>query len=266
MRRAALLTLSGLAVLFCAGVVAQVFLAGLGLLVDPSYLAWHATFVHLLEGVLLLMLVVGVVSRAGVVALASTVGLFVLIGAQYALIHGLSGPFRALHAVNAFALFALAWLIAKVAARRGWSPASQVPAARNARVDAILATAVVLVALASVGIAGALSGERADVIGGDLSADNGALSAEGPAAVSPEPDSAMGSEVYARHCSGCHGANGEGRVGPRLVGNRALADRSFVVRRVTEGEGIMPPFERSLSAEQIGAVADHVRSSWGNDY
>src|SRR5690606_30568254 len=102
-----------------AGVVAQEFLAGLGLLVDPGHLSWHATFVHLLEGLLLVMLVLGFSARIGWGPLALTVGLFVLIASQYALIHGLTGPFRALHAVNSFALFVLAWQIAKGAATRG---------------------------------------------------------------------------------------------------------------------------------------------------
>ena len=43
------MALTALAALVCSAVVTQVFLAGLGLLVDPSYLAWHSSFVHLIE-------------------------------------------------------------------------------------------------------------------------------------------------------------------------------------------------------------------------
>lgn len=254
-RRPALLAFSGLAVLFCAGVIAQVFLAGLGLLVDPAYLSWHSMFVHLLEGLLLIMLVLGVIARAGWRPLALTVGLYALIAAQYAFIHGLTGPFRALHAVNAFALFVVSWQIAKQAAARGWFATLPNGANALARVNTVLATAVLLVAVASVALAGSLNDGRG-------STNAAAASAELPSAAM----AAEGERVYAQNCAACHGDTGQGRVGPALAGNDDLANRSSVIERVTDGSGIMPPFESSLSPAQIEAVVLHVRSSWGNDF
>lgn len=245
---------SGLAVLFCAGVVAQVFLAGLGLLVDPGYLAWHSTFVHLLEGLLVLLVGVGLAARAGARVLALTVGLYVLIAAQYAFIHALSGPFRALHAVNAFALFVVSWQIAKDAAHRGWSVASAGKPRGATGLDALLGAAVLLVAVASIAVPGTMNSDA-----------NAVLEVDRLTSVSTS-SATDGAQVYTENCSGCHGERGGGRVGPALAGNSELADREFVVERISHGGGIMPPFEHSLSAAQIAAVADHVRASWGNGF
>lgn len=276
--RAALRVFTALAVMFCSGVVAQVFLAGLGLLVDASYLAWHSTFVHLLEGLLLLMVVVGLLARAGGRALALTVGLYVLIAAQYAFIHGLEGPFRALHAVNALALFVVGWQVAKAAAHRGWSIVDGEGHHRSARLDALLGSAVLLVAVASIAVAGTMSSgadpvaESSGTLGSITNSAVGSRAAGSQEARRSEPAgagavaNALGEQVYAENCSGCHGGRGQGRVGPALAGNDALADREFVVERVSEGGGIMPPFAGSLSAAQIAAVVDHVRASWGNGF
>src|SRR5690606_38308666 len=110
-----LFALATLAAGVCAAVVAQVFLAGLGLLVDPRYLAWHSSFVHVIEVAALALLALGMASRVGGLA-ALSVAPFVLTGAQYALIHGFDGPVRALHAVNAFAVFGASWALARRAA------------------------------------------------------------------------------------------------------------------------------------------------------
>ena len=257
-RRPALLIFSGLATLFCAGVVAQVFLAGLGLLVDPSYLRWHTTFVHLLEGLLLVLLVLGVSARAGWHSVALVLGLYLLIGAQYAFIHGLSGPFRALHAVNSFALFVIAWQLAKDAATRGWGLRHNAGQRLQARVNFFVATAVLLVAVASVAVAGTL--------GEDPGTNSGVLQGSDTTVADEEQRSVAGAAVFAANCSGCHGERGQGRVGPALAGNDGLADRAMVVERVSRGSGIMPAFEGSLSSAQIEAVVDYLRSSWGNDF
>jgi mono/diheme cytochrome c family protein len=74
-----------------------------------------------------------------------------------------------------------------------------------------------------------------------------------------------GAQVFATvGCSACHGANGEGGIGPALAGNADLANAALVINQVLVGGGIMPPFGAQLTDDQIAAVANYVRTSWGN--
>lgn len=88
-----------------------------------------------------------------------------------------------------------------------------------------------------------------------------------------------GARVYAQHCAQCHGEQGEGEPGAflPLAGNRAvqLADPTNVLRVVLQGGYLpatagnprphgMPPFQHLLGDEDIAAVVNFVRGSWGN--
>ena len=50
----------------------------------------------------------------------------------------------------------------------------------------------------------------------------------------------------------------------------AVSDQScqviHVVAQIVLGRGQMPPFGNRLSDEQIAAVAQYIRNSWGNDF
>jgi mono/diheme cytochrome c family protein len=73
-----------------------------------------------------------------------------------------------------------------------------------------------------------------------------------------------GAQIFATAgCSACHGANGEGGVGPAFANNADLADAAAVLRQIIRGGGIMPPFG-TLTDDQIAAVANHIRNSFGN--
>jgi quinol---cytochrome-c reductase cytochrome c subunit len=64
-----------------------------------------------------------------------------------------------------------------------------------------------------------------------------------------------GGAVFAANCAGCHGARGEGYVGPPL----AAAGFSSLVQSMVEQGGInMPPFGEVLSGQDITKVADYV--------
>jgi hypothetical protein len=107
-----------LAGLFTLGVVIMVFLAGLGVLVSPSYFVWHETFSHVIEFVPVLMLLVGFFAKLRWQTLALTALLFALFMLQYVFLYlmpqlGLM-PLRALHAVNALALFSLSSHLRKI--------------------------------------------------------------------------------------------------------------------------------------------------------
>lgn len=98
------------------------------------------------------------------------------------------------------------------------------------------------------------------------------------AAAKPEEAPADGAALFATNCSACHQAEGQGVQGqfPPLAGNPDLfLERLFPAYVVVHGlegaidvrgktyNGQMPSFSY-LKDEEIAAVIDFVRSSWGN--
>lgn len=77
-----------------------------------------------------------------------------------------------------------------------------------------------------------------------------------------------GQDLYEHNCSGCHGHDGEGNVGPQLAGNDFVSRNGAIITQILEGneDHGMPPFDGRLTAEQIAAIATYVRNSWGNAY
>lgn len=97
-----------------------------------------------------------------------------------------------------------------------------------------------------------------------------------PAALSVEQ---LGAQVFSNNCAVCHQANGKGlpNVFPPLAGNPVvLADDPTehiqIVLHGTQGKPIngvtyaaqMPGWASQLSDEEIAAVINHERTSWGN--
>ena len=98
----------------------------------------------------------------------------------------------------------------------------------------------------------------------------------------PEPSKSvmeLGRSVYAKHCASCHGDAGEGQAPgfSPLAGNRAvtLPQADNVVQMVLHGGYLpatqgnprplgMPPFQQSLSLDEVAAVSTYIRNSWGN--
>ncbi|UCG96249.1 MAG: cytochrome c [Burkholderiales bacterium] len=71
-------------------------------------------------------------------------------------------------------------------------------------------------------------------------------------------------EVAKPPCGLCHvlaAAGTTGRIGPSLDELKPDADR--VARAVKQGVGVMPPFEESLTDEQIAAIARYVARASG---
>jgi mono/diheme cytochrome c family protein len=76
-----------------------------------------------------------------------------------------------------------------------------------------------------------------------------------------------GAEIYKQNgCVVCHGGLGTGGFGPRLSGDPMLAISPFVVAQILIGRGQMPPYGDKLSDSQIAAVAQYIRTNWGNDF
>lgn len=87
-----------------------------------------------------------------------------------------------------------------------------------------------------------------------------------------------GSSLYATHCQACHQQNGEGLAGafPPLKGSKiVLADSidlyiEIIMKgysaRASEGFGVMPAVgdNANLTPEEVAAIANHERTSWGN--
>jgi cytochrome c551 len=69
-------------------------------------------------------------------------------------------------------------------------------------------------------------------------------------------DAAAGEQVFADNCSGCHGLSGTGaNGGPTLVN---ADEPAAVLVQVRNGGGGMPPFEGTLSDQEIQDVAAYV--------
>ncbi len=76
----------------------------------------------------------------------------------------------------------------------------------------------------------------------------------------------QGAAIYSTHCASCHGAEGEGGVGPTLIDSSLLASSDRAIRLVINGGHIMPPFGSLLDDEQIANVLTYARNTWGNEF
>ncbi len=84
-----------------------------------------------------------------------------------------------------------------------------------------------------------------------------------------------GTTLYMNTCAACHQQTGKGLVGafPPLAGSPIVnnEDPELMIRIILQGYdartdyGVMPPFASQLNDAEIAAIANHERSSWGND-
>ena len=77
----------------------------------------------------------------------------------------------------------------------------------------------------------------------------------------------LGKDVFLSKavCSACHtlaDAGSSGDIGPNL--NEIRPDKMRVINTVTNGIGVMPPYEDQLTLEEIEAVAHYVSISATN--
>ncbi len=78
----------------------------------------------------------------------------------------------------------------------------------------------------------------------------------------PGAETEQGAEVYASNCAACHGAELEGGIGPALgagSGAAAMTDEDLT-GVITGGEGAMPGFGSTLTAEEIAGAVAFLRS------
>lgn len=84
-----------------------------------------------------------------------------------------------------------------------------------------------------------------------------------------------GEKLYMNTCAACHQQSGKGLVGafPPLEGSSIVLDEDpeLMLQVILAGYdarsdyGVMPPFAAQLNDEEIAAIANHERTSWGND-
>jgi mono/diheme cytochrome c family protein len=97
--------------------------------------------------------------------------------------------------------------------------------------------------------------------------------AAGPSATLP-PE-ANGAALYGNYCARCHGNNGEGVTNnfPNLAHNQSTWDgpADNVISMILGGyapwhanQSSMPAFGQTLSDDEIAAIANYIRTSWGN--
>lgn len=97
--------------------------------------------------------------------------------------------------------------------------------------------------------------------------------------ISESDTNALGAQVYGNYCGSCHQSNGEGLPGvfPPLKDSQSVLnnDASEHIDVVLNGlkdkviEGVsypvpMPGFGAQLSDDEVAAVVNHERTSWGN--
>jgi hypothetical protein len=101
--------------LLVAGLVVQIFLAGLGVFRGPASFATHRDFGYLLELLPLVLLIVGLVARLGrrpALLAAGIFGLF-LVQSVFVALRSTAPEVAALHPVNGFLITFLAIVLAR---------------------------------------------------------------------------------------------------------------------------------------------------------
>lgn len=93
-----------------------------------------------------------------------------------------------------------------------------------------------------------------------------ACSNGGGGATPSDPVLAQGKQVYQAHCATCHGTKGQGGTGMKLAGKVAehfpnIDDQIAVIQNGRSGG--MPAWGKSLSADEIRAVARYERECLG---
>lgn len=78
-----------------------------------------------------------------------------------------------------------------------------------------------------------------------------------------------GKDIYEHICAGCHMPDAKGAVGagayPALAANPRLETGLYPVMIILRGLKSMPPFAE-LDDDQVAAVANYVRTSYGNKF
>jgi mono/diheme cytochrome c family protein len=79
-----------------------------------------------------------------------------------------------------------------------------------------------------------------------------------------------GEGLFKNLCQGCHMPDARGAIGagayPALAHNPRLIAANYPITVVLHGQRAMPPFDDSLSDDQVANVINYVRTHFGNQY
>lgn len=103
-----------------------------------------------------------------------------------------------------------------------------------------------------------LAGSPDDPLGAAVLLETAEARARGEEPAGPAAELALGQQVFAANCSVCHGATGAGGVGAQLAGSQRAANVANVTDAVRFGRGLMPAFQATLGADELGAVVAYV--------
>jgi cytochrome c553 len=159
--------------------------------------------------------------------------------------------------VAAFALIVFSLVVSIVIPRR--DPGFP---GRNIGVFAAVAAGLVVITLASVEVFGESHEEEGGEGGGESAPAETTTGGGGGGGGGGNAEA--GREIFVTNCGSCHTlqeAGTSGTVGPNL--DQVTLDHDAVVEQVTNGGGGMPPFQGTLSEQQIQDVAAFVVASEG---
>lgn len=78
----------------------------------------------------------------------------------------------------------------------------------------------------------------------------------------------VGAQRYAASCAVCHGAQGQGGIGPAFAGSDLATNPDNLQQHidiVVNGRNAMPAFRAQLTPKEIAAVVTYERNAFGND-
>jgi cytochrome c553 len=159
--------------------------------------------------------------------------------------------------VAAFALIVFSLVVSIVIPRR--DPGFP---GRNIGVFAAVAAGLVVITLASVEVFGESHEEEGGEAGGESTPAETTTGGGGGGGGGGNAEA--GQELFVANCGTCHTleeAGTSGTVGPNL--DQTTLDLDAVVQQVTNGGGGMPPFQGTLSEQEIQDVAAFVVASEG---
>ena len=80
-------------------------------------------------------------------------------------------------------------------------------------------------------------------------------------AAPPGADPAHGRQIYSANCAACHGASGQGGIGPSLIGEKNRKDTAAAIAWIKNPKPPMPKlYPQPLSEKDVDDVAAYVES------
>ena len=85
------------------------------------------------------------------------------------------------------------------------------------------------------------------------------------------PQLVEGEDIYRHVCQSCHMPEGKGAKSPvvsapSLANNPSLTSAAYPIFVILNGKAAMPWFNGTLTAQQIAAVTNYIRSSFSNNF